>query len=324
MKKKFLSLAVTSLGVLYGYSHLAEKRSFSSFSIEKLFRANLILNKNSSSEDKIYDSLKKSVQQSKYPLELPRKYVASDVYEFFFDDMQVFCWNDRKDMNQKIILYIHGGGYVAAPLTFHYRMVENIAQQTNAKVIFPIYERVPIANYKDVFPKMVDLYKKILDEINSPDQITIMGDSAGGGMALGLALLFKEIDISQPKNIILLSPWLDISNRNHKIKSIQKFDPMLDVTQLNYYGHIWSDGNTKNQLVSPILGNPENLGKISIFVGTHEIFYPDIIEYHDVLEGLNIDHNLIVEPRMNHVYVAYPIPEAKKARKIIARIINDD
>lgn len=130
-----------------------------------------------------------------------------------------------------------------------------------------------------------------------------------------LALLCKPNNIPQLQNIILVSPWLDISNRNLKIKTIQNFNPMLDTKQLNYFGHIWSGEETDNQLGIPIHGNPEYLGKISIFVDTHKIFYPDIFEYNDKLKGLNIEHNLIVEPRMNHTYVAYPIPESKKRIK---------
>ncbi|MCY3067749.1 hypothetical protein CYJ29_06325 [Aerococcus loyolae] len=323
MKKK-LGILTGAFAALYGYSHFIENRSLSSFLIENVFKVDKLLNKNSSSEDIIYETLEKSVEESKHPLDLPKKYVRSDVSEFFFQEMQVFSWNDKQDVNQKIIFYIHGGSYVAAPLSFHYRMVDSIARQTGAKVIFPIYEKVPLANYKDVFPKMLALYKKVLEESLSADRITIMGDSAGGGLALGLCLLLKEKEMVQPKNIILLSPWLDITNRHPKIAKIKKYDPMLDPAQLDRFGQMWSDGDINNQLVSPIHGDPRGLGKLSIFVGIHEIFYPDIMKYHKMLKDLNIDHNMIIEPRMNHVYVMYPIPEAKKAQRKIAQIIHDD
>ncbi|HAQ0425780.1 alpha/beta hydrolase fold domain-containing protein [Enterococcus faecium] len=323
MKRKIIPAIAASAVTLYGYSHLIEKRSFSSFSIEKLFKLNRFLGKNSSVEDKIYDALNKSAEQMRFPMQPPKKYVSNDVYDFYSNDMQVFCWNDKKSASQKVIFYIHGGGYVSAPLSFHYKMVENISRKTDAKVIFPIYDRLPFANYKDVYPKMINLYTEILKTVNSAQQVTIMGDSAGGGLALGLALLCKEKEISQPKNIVLLSPWLDISNSNPKLQNIINLDPTLDVSQLNYFGRKWSDNDLNNHLVSPKNGNPEDLGNLTIFTGLHEIFYPDVLEYHEKLQKLNIKHNLIVEPRMNHVYVAYPIPEAKKAQKMIATIIKD-
>lgn len=322
LKKYLFPIIAASVGALYSYSHLVENRSLSSFCIEKLFQGNSLLQRNSSAEDMVYSSINASIRQHGKPLPTPQKYISSKVYDFYSDNMQVFCWNDQKDKKQKVIFYLHGGAYINQPVSFHYKMVENIAKKTNAKVIFPIYEKIPSVNFRDVFPKMLNLYKKVIEQTHSSDQLTLMGDSAGGGLALGLALMLKDENLNQPKDIILLSPWIDISNSNPKIKEVQKFDPMLNLTNINYYASLWSDGQLDNHYVSPIHGNPENLGKLTLITGLHEILYPDIIKYHKKLVSLKIDHNLIVEPRMNHVYVAFPIPEAKKAQDKIAQIIN--
>lgn len=322
--KKILSITSLSITTLFAYSKLIEKRSLSSFMIESMLKINKFLAKNSSKDDFVTYELKKSINDSEKRSPLPIKYVSTDVYDFYFDDMQVISWNDDKKTSQKIIFYIHGGGYVASPLSFHYKAVDKIAKKTNAKVIFPIYPKVPRASYKDAFPKILNLYKKLLDEVKTSKQIILMGDSAGGGLALGLSLLLKEENIPQPSNIILLSPWLDISNKNIKIKEIKKYDPTLSQAELKVYADLWSENVYENQLVSPIIGDPHNLGKISIFSGTHEIFYPDILDYHETLVSNKIEHNFFLEPRMNHVYVLFPIPEAKKAIKQIIEIINDN
>lgn len=320
-KKRLISILLGSYAAAKGYSALIEKRSLSSFLIEKGFQTNRLLQKNALLEDQVYSNLNQAIKDSQKPLPLPQKYISSTVYDVQCEGMQVMCWNDQGSKDQHVILYIHGGAYVSAPMSFHYKMVERIAKKTNAKVIFPIYEKIPLATYKDVFPKMLTLYKQILDDIVSAEQLTIMGDSAGGGLSLGLSLLLKEQALPQPKDIILLSPWLDVANQNPAIATIQKFDSMLDQDQLNYYGKLWSDGDVTDPLVSPKYGDPEGLGKISIFIGTHEIFYPDNADYHERLVALNIEHNFIVAPRMNHVYVAYPIPEAKQAQDQIVEII---
>lgn len=322
MMKQVITVGTTIFLTIYGYSNLIEKRSFSSFCIERLLKINFFLDNKSSAEDKIHKLLDKSIEISEKPLEKPQKYISTEVSDFYIDNMQVFYWNDKQDKNQKIIFYIHGGGYVSAPIGLHYKMLDKIAKQTNAKIVFPIYDRLPTATYKDVYPKMLNLYKRILDEVNSSEQITLMGDSAGGGLSLGIALNLKKHKMNQPKDIILLSPWLDISNNNPNIKEMQKYDPILEKSQLNILGEMWSDGDLENELVSPKNGSPENLGKISLFTGVHEIFYPDIMDYHRNLKRLNIPHNLIVESRMNHVYPIFPIPEAKVAQKKIIEIVN--
>lgn len=322
-KKNMFSLASVSFSALFAYSHLVEKRSLSSFMIENIFKMNKFFSKNSLTDDFVNHELKKSIQDNKKSIPLPKKYVSSKSYDFYYNDMQVISWNDNNDSKQKVVFYIHGGGYVASPLSFHFKAVDKIAKNTNAKVIFPIYPKVPNSTYKDVFPKILGLYKQVLSEVDASNQVTLMGDSAGGGLALGLSLLLKEENISQPNNIILLSPWLDISNKNIKINEIKKYDPTLSLPELEVYADLWSDNDYENQLVSPILGDPNNLGKISIFSGTHEIFYPDILDYHKKLLSEKIQHNFFLEPRMNHVYVLFPIPEGHKAIKDIIKIISE-
>lgn len=321
-KKKLLSMIGLSAASLYAYSNIYKGRSTSSFLIEELFRINRFSNKNKSVDEQVQTLLEQSVQTNRKPLPLPKSFVSSEVYDFYQDDMQVFCWNDNHDINQKIIYYIHGGGYVSAPLLFHYKMVDNIAKKTNAKVIFPIYPRLPYGIFKDAYPKITKLYETLLTEVISPKQITIMGDSAGGGFSLGLAMWLRDNNIPQPKDIILLSPWLDLATNNSKMNTIIKNDPMLSQGQLQVLGEMWADDDIKNPYASPIFGKSENLGRISLFTGTNEIFYPDILDYHDNLNSMGINHTLYVAQQMNHVFVAYPIPEAKRAQEKICEIIQ--
>lgn len=238
--------------------------------------------------------------------------------------MQVFIWNDKMDKNQKNIFYIHGGAYIHQPTSFHFKSISYIAEKTDAKVIFPIYPKAPRYNYKESFEKVEKLYRDILTQTSSSNNITIMGDSAGGGFSLGFSMYARDIGLPQPKNIILLSPWLDVNTDNPDIAKYESLDPMLSQFVLNTSGKVWAGGkeNMNNPYVSPIFGDFNKLGKISIFVGTHEIFYPDNEKMHNLLEEQSIEHNYYVGDKMNHVYVVFPIPEAKEAQDKIIEIIN--
>jgi len=92
--------------------------------------------------------------------------------------------------------------------------MDNMAQSLDAKIIAPIYPKVPHFNYKDTYPKILNLYKEILGTVKSTNQLAIMGDSAGGNISLGLIHLLKMEDLSQPKDIILLSACVDMSYDN--------------------------------------------------------------------------------------------------------------
>ena len=79
-----------------------------------------------------------------------------------------------------------------------------------------------------------------------------------------------------------------------------------------------------NYLVSPIFGTFANLGRISIFVGTREIFYPEVMKLCNILKSDEIDYDLFVGKEQNHVYVLYPIKEGQDARKKVIKLLSKD
>ncbi|GAB0167830.1 alpha/beta hydrolase [Lysinibacillus sp. CTST325] len=246
----------------------------------------------------------------------------SDVKERVFEDMQVFTLNDQVSLKQKVILYLNGGAWTNQPLNFHWWFLDKMAQSLNAKIIVPIYPKVPHFNHKDTYPKILNLYKEILETAESCEQLTIMGDSAGGNIALGLAHLLKMNHLPQPKDIILLSACVDMSFENPYIPEYEEKDPMLASEGMEVITKIWAaDKDLKDALISPIYGDFKGLGKITHFIGTHESLYPDAIKLDEKLTEQGIEINTFVYPKMNHVFVVMPIPEALDAQQKIIKII---
>lgn len=249
---------------------------------------------------------------------------SSNIQEQVIENMKVFTINDQDSLKQKVILYIHGGAWTNQPLIFHWRFMDKMAQTLNAKIITPIYPKVPHFNYQHTYPKLLNLYNEILGTIESPKQLTIMGDSAGGNISLGLAHLLKTNNIPQPKDIILLSACVDMGLDNPLIPEYEKKDPMLSIGGMEVITRIWAaDKSIDDPLISPIYGNFEGLAKISHFIGTHEGLYPDAIKLEEKLTEQGIENNTFVYPKMNHVFVVMPIPEAKDAQQKIVEIINN-
>ena len=89
---------------------------------------------------------------------------------------------EKTDM---VILYFHGGSYMAEIAQEHWSFLEKIINNTGATVILPDYPLSPKHNYKDVFDMVVPLYNEIVSKINL-ENFVVMGDSAGGGLALAL------------------------------------------------------------------------------------------------------------------------------------------
>lgn len=184
---------------------------------------------------------------------------------------------DKETDSDSIILYLHGGSYMAELKQEHWLFFEGLLQDTNATLVVPDYPLTPKYNYKDVFTMMEPCYEKILE--NEQDKTWIvMGDSAGGGLALALLEKMGEKGRKMPDALFLLSPWLDTSMENQKIDEVQSKDPMLSKPALKLAGEQYGRDIKEEDtyLVDPLYGPLQNLCPIVVFTGTADILNPDV------------------------------------------------
>lgn len=191
---------------------------------------------------------------------------------------KVFIIKKYKETDSdSIILYLHGGSYMAELKQEHWLFFEGLLQDTNATLVVPDYPLTPKYNYKDVFTMMEPCYEKILE--NEQDKTWIvMGDSAGGGLALALLEKMGEKGRKMPDALFLLSPWLDTSMENQKIDEVQSKDPMLSKPALKLAGEQYGRDIKEEDtyLVDPLYGPLQNLCPIVVFTGTADILNPDV------------------------------------------------
>jgi acetyl esterase/lipase len=256
------------------------------------------------------------------PASLTEKY---NVTEAIYDGRKVWTIAPKTNASPKLIYYIHGGAYIANMSKFHWNIIADIAQKTNATLVVPDYPLAPDTTYQAAYTFVEAIYNQILSK-NAPENIIFMGDSAGAGLALGFAQKLSKEHKPQPNQIILLSPWLDISMSNPDIEKADKDDKMLGVKGLQMAGVLYAGAlDTKDYQVSPIYGNLQGLGKISVFIGTHDVFIPDARKFKQLMNEQKIPFNYYEYPKMFHVWVALPqLAEAQYALNQIAGLIKGD
>ena len=195
-----------------------------------------------------------------------------------YSNRKVFIITPKNVPKSEItILYFHGGSYMAEINDEHWAFLERIINDTGATVILPDYPLSPKYNYKDVFNMVEPLYKEIINKV-SPENLIVMGDSAGGGLSLALVEKISLDGASYiPSKTILISPWLDVRLNNPKIDDIQKKDKKLNKDALKLAGIAYANPDgIDSYLVNPIDGNLENLKNVTIFTGTYDILNPDV------------------------------------------------
>ncbi len=193
------------------------------------------------------------------------------------ENRPIYVMNSKKGItNELVIMYIHGGSYVGDLEKEHWKTCGDIVNKLGCTIILPDYPLTPKYNYKDTFNMMEALYKKVINKVDSA-KFVVMGDSAGGGVALALMQKMGEENIKMPNQTILISPWLDVRMNNPEIEKISKNDPMLNKSALKLAGENYAGKDGINSyLVNPIEGPLDKIKNVSIFTGTYDILNPDV------------------------------------------------
>lgn len=235
----------------------------------------------------------------------------------------VWTIKPKKDLSDKYVIYLHGGSYMYNFLLPHWMFMGSIVDNTHATVIAPDYPLAPKYHTKDVFTFMLKLYVTLIERVGAKN-VTVMGDSAGGGMTLALAQLLSEKNIEQPEQLILLSPCVDVTLNNPAIVELDKDDPILNISAIIEAGKSYAgDLDPKNYLISPIYGNLTGLAPISLYVGTHDLLVADCRKLNDMAKRLEIPFEYYEYEGMVHVGMLYPTPEGGEARDEIIEDIEN-
>lgn len=259
---------------------------------------------------------KRSLVEDEY-YKLPKMIYRSKVESKDIFGCQMVVFNDCEDV-ERLAIYLHGGIYVDEIMFPHISFCDKLAKKVNACVYAPIYPLAPNHSYEETYEIVEKLYEHLLS-INKP--IIILGDSAGGGLAAAFCEYLATIDLPQPNNLILISPWIDISMSG----DYEKFDYLAigGVEGLREMGKAWAgDLDLKDYRVSPLFGDTSKFPKTTLFGGSRELLYADILKFYNKLKDDSIDAELNIGEGMNHVYPIYPlVPESKEAFNHIVEVI---
>lgn len=306
-----LSLAVFGFGA---YSHLAYKRTIMATVAEKVLASNKVI------DSKVAATFQKLTDAGEAPITVKASDFDPKVEGKDFEGMPVLYVNSDAAY-EHVIFYIHGGYYVYQMGNEQTALINRLTRQTNSLTVIPMYPLAPFHTAESGHELMLKLYEQVCSE-NPDKKIILMGDSAGGGYSLALAENLAQHGMEQPDELVLLSPWVDVTMNNPEIADYTEADPMLTITMGRMSGEAWAGSlPTDDWLVSPINGDLSQLKNVSIFVGTRELFYPDDTLLYEKLKD-NENVTLHIGQGQNHVYPVYPTLEGRMATETIAEIVR--
>lgn len=244
----------------------------------------------------------------------PHSYVRNVMIE-----EEAFCerplWRIKPDQaeTEATVIYLHGGAFAKNFQPMHWRFVHKLVENLNADVFAPDYPLLPMSTYAETQDYFLKLFQKISDEVAMQD-VFVVADTSGATLALNALQQFRNNGIEQPKELILLSPWLDLTLSNPQIEDLALNDPVHDVDVLKELATLYANDLPGNDAsLSPIYADTRRLAPITVFIGTQDLFLADCRKLKVLSESKPVVFNYREYNGMFNNWMYYDLPESKQA-----------
>lgn len=227
---------------------------------------------------------------------------------------------------ERVVLYLHGGGYTMGSSNTHRAMVARIAQASSARALAIDYRLAP----ENPFPAAVEdataAYRWLLSEGHSPDKVVIAGDSAGGGLTLATLAALRDSGVPLPAGAVPISPWTDLEGTGESIRSRVNRDPMVEPEGLAAMAKMYlGKHDAKTPLASPLHADFRGFPPLLIQVGDAEILLDDATRVAKRAKAAGVEVELEVWEDMIHVWHVFAklLPEGQQAIGRIGRFVAE-
>ncbi len=200
------------------------------------------------------------------------------------------------------ILYFHGGGYIFGNPGTHRRFVARLVDATQTSAFAPKYRLAPRDPYPAAVDDAIQAYNGLLDSDIDPRSIVLAGDSAGGGLALAVALRARSEGMPLPGGIMVFSPYADLTHSAYTIPLNVETDH-LPIEELSKPNDFYAPGHDLHDPeISPVFAELDGFPPMLIFAGGREMILEDALRIHSHAIEAGADATLVVEEDMMHVW----------------------
>lgn len=223
------------------------------------------------------------------------------------------------------VLYLHGGAYrLGAPSTYRH-FTWRVASAAQARALVIDYRLAPEHPFPAALEDAVSCYRWLLAEGADPRRFAVVGDSAGGGLALALLLKLRDSGLPLPAAAVALSPWTDLASTGASLTLNAKSDAMVNAHDVPKFAADYLAGaDPRDPYASPLYGDPSGLPPTLIQVGSDEVLRDDAVRMAKRMQHAHCQVELQIWPQMPHVWhlLAPILPEAREAITEIGKFVQ--
>jgi epsilon-lactone hydrolase len=227
-------------------------------------------------------------------------------------------WVSTPDSDShRIVLYLHGGGYTIGSIASYRSYTGRLARATRSRLLSVGYRLAPEHPFPAALDDAVSSYRWLLDQDISPSRISVVGDSAGGGLALSLAIAVRDAGVPLPAAIVTIGPSTDLAKEGASMKERAHLDPIVtyESSMTHALRYVGPKGDLKHPLASPLYADLHGLPPLLIMVGTHEALFDDSTRFAAKAKAAGVEVQLDIWNEMIHVWPFFAdiLPEGRQA-----------
>jgi acetyl esterase/lipase len=220
----------------------------------------------------------------------------------------------------RVLMYVHGGGYVMMSAETHRKLVGHLAQAVGCRALNVDYRLAPEHPHPAAVTDAVSAYQWLLGQGIPARQIAIAGDSAGGGLTLAAALKIRDSGLPLPAALLPISPWTDMEGTGESMQTRATVDMIVTPQAIARLSQVFLHGaDPRDPYASPLHAELSGLPPTYIQTGDEEVLLDDSTRFAARARAAGVEVTLEVVPEMQHVFqiAAGNMPEADAA---IARL----
>ena len=218
--------------------------------------------------------------------------------------------------DNRVLLYLHGGGYVIGSVRTHRILMAGLSQASGAQVLGLDYRLAPEYPFPAPVEDAVAAYRWLMAEGYDPARISIAGDSAGGGLTVATLVQLRYVGLPVPGAAVCISPWVDMEGIGDSMETRSEADPMVKREGLLFMAKTYLDGSDpRAPLAAPLYADLRGLPPTLIQVGDAEVLLDDSNRLAGTAREAGVEVRLDVWDDMIHVWHLFApiLSEGKQA-----------
>ena len=225
---------------------------------------------------------------------------------------------------QRLIIYLHGGGYVSGSPESHRPLVARLCKAAGAIALVFDYRLGPEFPFPAGLRDAVDGYRFLLGRGFSSDSLVLAGDGAGGGLAFATLMAIRNAQLAMPAACIALSPWADMTMSGWSMIQNAKSDAVLSWELLFLSArHYLKGANPADPYASPVFGNLRDFPPIMVHAGSQEVLRDDASRLGELAAAANVPVSVEIYDGMPHLFQGSPsASEAKVSLNRLGQFIR--